>query len=327
MKIQTLLRLGATLAVLAAAIVLARILWVDYMYSPWTRDGRVRAQVVNVAPDVAGLVDQVQVLDNQQVRKGQVLFVIDQRRFHQAQAQALAELARSQALLGQAQAQQAQARSAWAMRQDQARRRAKLGNEVVTDEARADYQSQAMQAQAAYQAAQSGLQAAQASVQAAQAAADTAALNLQRSVVRAPADGYVTNLNLYPGDYVAAGEARMALIDEHSFWVYGYFEETKLPAVRIGDRAQVRLMAGGQELQGRVESMARGIADRDNPSSQGNLLADVDPIFTWVRLAQRVPVRIRLDPPPPGVHLVMGMTCTVSLLPSGNRDATVLAER
>ena len=184
---------------------------------------------------------------------------------------------------------------------------------MVSDETRLDAASLAKQSASDYSADVAAYSAAQAAVKAAAVAQQTAALNLARSEVQAPSDGFITNLNLYPGDFATAGTARMALIDSHSFWVYGYFEETKLPQVHVGDHAVVRLMSGGEEIQGHVDSLASGIADRDNPSSSGELLADVNPIFTWVRLAQRVPVRIHLDRIPDGVRLVMGMTCTVTL--------------
>jgi multidrug resistance efflux pump len=314
MKAQSLLRLIVTVGLLIVAIVLARALWVDYMESPWTRDGRVRADVINVAPDVSGLVTDVKVIDNQRVNKGDVLFVIDPVRFHDALAQADAEIARAQAQVALAKAEVIQRQSEWTMRQQEATRRASLGGEVISSEARYDYNAQARQALATYQAAQASAQASQAALLAAQAAQQTAQLNLERSVVKAPVDGFVTNLNLYPGDYAAVGAARMALIDAHSFWVYGYFEETKIPEVSVGDRADIRLLSGRVNLEGRVESIASGIADRDNPDSP-NLLADVNPIFTWVRLAQRVPVRIALDNVPADVHLAAGMTCTVTITP------------
>jgi multidrug resistance efflux pump len=314
MKVQSLFRFVVTAGLLLAAMVLARALWVDYMESPWTRDGRVRAEVINVAPDVSGLVTQVRVLDNQRVNKGDVLFAIDPVRFHDALAQADADIARAQAQVALAKAEVIQRQSEWNMRQQEAVRRASLAGEVISSETRYDYNAQARQAWAAYQAAQASSQAAQASLDAARSAQQTAQLNLERSVVRAPVDGFVTNLNLYPGDYAAVGAARMALIDAHSFWVYGYFEETKIPEVRVGDRADVRLLSGRVNIKGHVESIASGIADRDNPDSP-NLLADVNPIFTWVRLAQRVPVRIALDSVPAELHLAAGMTCTVTIKP------------
>lgn len=279
------LRVLATGLLLAAAVMLGYSLWQHYMYSPWTRDGRVRADVVSIAADVSGPVAQVPVRDNQEVRKGDLLFAIDPERFRQAVAQAEAQVRARKAELD--------------LRQQQARRRMNLDSTVVSAESREDVGAQEKQARANYEASLAAL--------------DTARLNLRRSEVYAPVDGYVTNLNLHRGDYVSAGAARMALIDKHSYWVYGYFEETKLPNVHVGARAEVRLLAGGKPLPGHVESIARGIADRDNPTS-ANLLADVNPVFTWIRLAQRVPVRIRLDALPDDQPLAMGTTCTVTIL-------------
>ncbi|WP_434035015.1 efflux RND transporter periplasmic adaptor subunit [Cupriavidus sp. a3] len=280
------LRVLGTGLLLIAAIVLGYSLWQHYMYSPWTRDGRVRADVVSIAADVSGPVEQVPVRDNQEVRKGDLLFALDPERFRQAVAQAEAQVRARKAELD--------------MRHQQASRRMNLDSSVVSAESREDIGAQEKQARANYDASLAAL--------------DTARLNLSRSEVHAPVDGYVTNLNLHAGDYVSAGAARMALIDKHSYWVYGYFEETKLPNVRVGARAEVRLLSGGKPLPGRVESIARGIADRDNPTS-ANLLADVNPVFTWIRLAQRIPVRIRLDALPDDLPLAMGTTCTVTILP------------
>lgn len=286
LNLQSLLRVLATCLLATAAIALGYSLWAHYMYSPWTRDGRVRAEVINIAADVSGLVARVAVRDNQEIRKGDLLFVIDQERFRQALAQAEA---------------QAQARKAELdMRHQQAMRRRDLDSSVISVESREDVSAQEKQALANYQASL--------------AAVDTARLNLQRCEVRSPADGYVTNLNLYAGDYVSAGTARMAVIDKHSYWVYGYFEETKLANVQVGAKVEIRLMSGGPSLGGHVESLARGIADRDNPTG-ANLLADVNPVFTWIRLAQRVPVRIHLDEEPAGLPLAMGTTCTITVQP------------
>jgi multidrug resistance efflux pump len=315
MKLQSFLRLTVTLVALLIAVLLVRMLWLDYMFSPWTRDGRVRAKVVQVATDVSGLVSEVRVQDNEWVHKGDVLFVLDPARFQYAVAQAGADVLRAQAQMGQAKARMALSESSFVMRRAQAARRAALGGDVISDENRSDAASLAKQSGAAYDADVAGYAAAEAGYKSALVAQQTAALNLTRSEVRAPADGYISNLNLYPGDFATAGSARMALIDSHSFWVYGYFEETKMPGVHVGDKASVRLLSGGADIQGHVESLASGIADRDNPTNGGNLLADVNPIFTWVRLAQRVPVRIHLDHIPDGIHLAMGMTCTVTLTP------------
>ncbi|MCC6074363.1 efflux RND transporter periplasmic adaptor subunit [Pseudomonas sp. GCM10022188] len=274
-----------TLLVFAAAVWLVRSMWLHYMDAAWTRDGRVRAEVINVAPDVAGLVVEVAVHDNQTVKQGDLLLRIDPEHYRAAVQEAEALVAARQAAL--------------AMREDNAARRADMDERVVSRESRNDAGHLAARARADLQEARAQL--------------DEARLNLKRTEVRAPVDGYVTNLNLFAGDFAERGEAAVALVDSHSWYVYGYFEETRLPLIRVGDKAQMRLMSG-EELSGRVEGIARGIYDRDNPESR-ELTADVNPTFNWVRLAQRVPVRIHLDPPPEGVLLAAGLTCTVIITP------------
>jgi len=275
----------ATLLVLALAIWIGRTLWVHYMDTPWTRDGRVRADVINVAADVSGTVVDVPVHDNQQVKKGDLLMQIDPDHY------ALA--------VKQAQALVASRKATWDMRKVNAKRRADMDNLVISTESRDDAGNIALSAQADYQLAVAQLEAAQ--------------LNLERTRVLAEVDGYVTNLNVHRGDYARIGEAKMAVVDMHSFWVYGYFEETKLPHVKVGDPADMQLMSG-EVMKGHVESITRAIYDRDNPQSR-ELTADVNPTFNWVRLAQRVPVRIHLDQVPDGVVLAAGITCTVIVNP------------
>jgi RND family efflux transporter MFP subunit len=276
----------ATLLVLALAIVIGRTLWVHYMDTPWTRDGRVRADIINVAADVSGIVVDVPVRDNQRVKKGDLLMQIDPEHYQLAVKQA-------QALL-------ASRKATWEMRKLNAKRRADMDELVISAENRDDASNIASSALADYQMAQAQLEAAE--------------LNLSRTRVLASVDGYVTNLNVHRGDYARVGDAKMAVVDMNSFWVYGFFEETKLPRVQVGDPAQMQLMSG-QVLTGQVESIARGIYDRDNPESR-ELVADVNPTFNWVRLAQRVPVRIHLDPVPDDVLLAAGITCTVIVNPA-----------
>ncbi len=201
----------------------------------------------------------------------------------------------------QAQAAVAARQAEVRMRRVDAARRADMDNLVVSQESRDNASQTASSAEAMLQQAQAALSAAR--------------LNLERPTVHAPVDGYVTNLNVHRGHYAIAGAAKLAIVDSHSFWVYGYFEETKLPHVRIGDKAHMRLMSGGT-LEGHVESISRGIYDRDNPQSR-ELLADVNPTFNWVRLAQRLPVRIPINQVPPGVLLSAGTTCTVIVSPAG----------
>jgi len=281
MLIKQFFRVLATLVVLALALLIGHRLWLQYMDTPWTRDGRVRAYVINVAPDVSGYVVALPVHDNQWVHRGDLLMQIDPARYQIAVAQAEALVAAK--------------KSALDMKRADARRRADLNSLVVSAEQRENSSLEAAAAAADLQAAQAQLAAAQ--------------LNLQRTRVVSPVDGYVTNLQLQMGDYATAGAARLALVDSNSFWVYGYFEETKLPRIRVGDVAHIELMTG-ERLEGHVESITRGIYDRDNPQSR-DLTADVNPTFNWVRLAQRVPIRIHLDHVPDGVTLAAGQTCTV----------------
>jgi len=284
---KRILRISITLLLLVAAVALGHALWVRYMDSPWTRDGRVRADVVNIAPDVAGLVTEVAVHDNQFVHRGDVLFTIDQEHYRHALAEAQSLVDQRRAMLD--------------MKRGQASRRAALDDQVVSRENREDTDLTAIGAKAEYQAAQ--------------AQRDHARLNLERTTVRSPVDGWVSNLLVRPGDFAQAGASKLAVIDQHSFWVYGYFEEHKLALMKEGDPAEIRLLGTDRILHGHVESFARGITDRDNPTDV-RLLANVNPSFNWVRLAQRVPVHIALDDVPKDLTLVAGMTCSVIVKPA-----------
>lgn len=275
----------ATLLVLAAAVAIGRQLWVQYMNTPWTRDGRVRADIINVAADVPGYVVDVPVRDNQLVKKGDLLIQIDPEHYEVA--------------VRQAQALVASRKATWEMRKVNAHRRADMDNLVISRENRDDASNIANSALADYQQAQAQLAAAE--------------LDLKRTRILATVDGYVTNLNVHRGDYARTGEPKMAVVDKDSFWVYGFFEETKLPHVKVGDQADLQMMSG-EVLKGHVESISRGIYDRDNPESR-ELIADVNPTFNWVRLAQRVPVRIHIDDVPEGFLLAAGTTCTVVVKP------------
>lgn len=281
MILRKFLSFAATAVIVIVAVLIGRTLWVHYMYEPWTRDGRVRAAIINVAPDVAGNVVDLPVHDNEFVKRGQVLMQIDPARY--------------QIAVEQAEAAVAQRRAELAMRQSDAARRADLDALVVSKENRENAQQTASGAQAQYQAALAAL--------------DAAKLNLARTTVVAPVDGYVTNLNVFKGDYAAAGAPKLALVEADSFWVYGYFEETKLPRIKLGAKAHITLLSG-EKLDGQVVSISRGIYDRDNPESR-EIVADVNPTFNWVRLAQRVPVYIRLDKVPQDLALSAGTTCTV----------------
>ena len=298
------LRLAVTLATVAAALVVGLSLWDYYMDAPWTRDGRVRADVVEVAPDVSGLVTEVLVEDNQEVKRGDVLFRIDPERFTLAlrQAEAVVE-----------------------------------GKRASAEQAAADYQryiklSDAAVSQQKVELARATDLSAKAAYDQAVVDRDLAKLNLARSEVRASVNGRITNMELRPGNYVNTGKGVMALVDRDTLRVEGYFEETKLPRIHVGDPARIRLMGEDAVLTGRVESVAGGIEDRERTAG-ASLLANVNPTFAWVRLAQRVPVRIRLDADADRRVLVSGRTATVSVegpsldLLGGWRQALAAADR
>ncbi|MCC8943976.1 multidrug resistance efflux pump [Bradyrhizobium sp. USDA 4503] len=269
-------------------------LWDYYFDAPWTRDGHVRADVVPVAPDVSGFVSEVLVRDNEQVQRGDVLFRIDRARYEIALRQAEAVQEGKRAVLDNANAD--------------LKRYSALTPGVVVSTQRMD---QVIATQGSAQAAYD------------QSVADVALakLNLERSEVRASVSGIVTNNELQPGAYLTPGKGVMALLDTDTLRVEGYFEETKLQRIHAGDPVKVRLMGSSRLLQGKVESVAAGIEDRDR-SNGSTLLANVNPTFNWVRLAQRVPVRIALDRADQRNKLVAGATATVEVLASASRDDT-----
>jgi multidrug resistance efflux pump len=276
-------RVLLTLAMLVVAALLVGALWQRYMLSPWTRDGRVRAEVVDIASEVSGTIVEVPVTDNQLVHRGDVLFAIDPARFKLA--------------IASAQAAVDGARQELQLRESDAKRRQGLTGIVSAEE---------------QERTRSTATVASAQLESAQAALDLARLNLDRSVLRSPVNGYVTNLRLRVGDYANAGQPKLAVIDADSFWISGYFEETKLSQMHPGDPARIKLMGYAPILTGHIDTIARGINDR-NSAPDGLGLQDVNPVFTWVRLAQRLPVRIHIDQVPDGVILAAGTTCSISI--------------
>jgi len=273
-----------TLAAIAIAIVLGHAMSSAYMVAPWTRDGMVRAYVVTMAPEVAGRIVEMPVVDNQFVHKGDLLMVIDPTDYR-----INLELAEAAVLQAKATAESALA---------QAERRRKLSDLAETIEDREIHESNALATKAQYQQAV--------------AQRDRAKVNLERTQIRSPANGWVTNLLAQQGDYVSVGRDVISLVDADSYWVDAYFEETQLASVQEGDPAKVKLMGYSQIVRGEVAGIARGInVSNAQPNQQG--LATVNPIFTWVRLAQRVPVRIRIKEVPHGVRLVAGLIATVQV--------------
>ncbi len=272
-----------TTIVALAAIVAARYLWKSYMESPWTRDGRVRADIVSVAPDVAGLVREVDVRDNQTVKKGTVLFRIDPDRFRIALNMAQAKVLERYAEMMESRREAGRYERLYSGGNASHEKAETLG--AIADESKARYQQ-------------------------ALVSLSLAQLDLTRSKVVATVDGTVTNMHLRPGDFVKRGQGVIALVDADSFYVDGYFEETRLHFIHPGDPVEIRLMGDPRPLSGRVESIARSIEDRERHDRPGRV-PDVNPTFSWVRLAQRIPVRIRIDRLPSNLHLVAGETATV----------------
>ena len=275
---------ATTAAILAFAGLAALLIWDTYVNAPWTRDGSIRVQVASIAPQVSGQITEIRVADNQFVRRGDVLYVIDEFDFKVA-------LETSQAMLRQKAAD-------WQVKRIQAERRMRLSDLATTPEEQQVFAGNATQAQAVLDAAQQ--QVAQADI------------NLKRTQVRSPVNGHVTNLLMRVGDYAHAGMTNISVIDADSYWIDGYFEETKMAHVCVGMRAEAALMGYRDPILGLVESVTRGISvPNAAPSTQG--LPSVDPVYTWVRLAQRVPVRVKITNVPAGVPLVSGMTVTVTI--------------
>jgi RND family efflux transporter MFP subunit len=267
-------------------------MWDAYMGAPWTRDGTVRAYIVTMAPEVAGRIVELPVADNQLVHKGDLLMVIDPTDYRIAVHQGEAAVEQAKAV-----AQNTQTES---------ERRQRLNTLAASEEEKQTFASNALATQAKHQQAVANL--------------DLARVNLERTRIVSPVNGYVTNLLAQLGDYVNVGQNSISVVDADSFWVDAYFEETNLERIHDGDPAQIKLLGYSQIVRGHVASIARGInVANAQPNQQG--LATVNPIFTWVRLAQRIPVRIHIDQVPAGVVLVAGLTATVQIDPKSRPPA------
>jgi multidrug resistance efflux pump len=277
------LRALATLALALIALLVLVEVWDVYMVAPWTRDGRVFAQTVIVAPEVSGTVVSVPLVENQLVHKGDILFQLDASRFEIA--------------IAQAQAQMDQATVQLKEREEDEARRAGLQGLVSNEERRN---------------ATLAVNIANAALGGAVAAVNLAKLNLARSTVYAPTTGYITHLRLQAGDYAVAGTPVVTVLDSATFRVIAYFEETKLSKIAMNAPATIKLMGYPQRLSGYVRGIGRGIGDQNDMVDKLGL-PEVNPVFDWVRLAQRIPVDIAIRAVPPGVVLASGMTCSVEV--------------
>jgi multidrug resistance efflux pump len=330
-----------TLTTTATAGALGVAMWSAYMAAPWTRDATVRASIVMMAPEVSGRIVELHVIDNQYVRMGDLLMVIDPTNYAIAVSQAEASVQQAHAsvqtidaqmIVQEAQinanrAQLDQAQAALAFAQKQASRYQDLAQKGAgTIESAQQFAAQFAQQQASVRSSEATLELAQRQVEQqkaqrlsakatlaqAEAQLRQAQANLQRTRILSPVDGYATNLLAQLGDFINVGTNAISLVDAHSYWVDGYFEETNLALIRAGDAAQIKLMGRAEVLRGHVDSIARAISvSNAQPNNQG--VATVNPIFTWVRLAQRIPVRIHIDTVPPDIVLSAGMTATVEI--------------
>jgi multidrug resistance efflux pump len=329
---SAIIRVALTIGLVLVALGAAFYLYVGYILDPWTRDGQVRAYVVSIAPRVAGNIVAVHVTDNQSVKKGDPLLEIDPSQYTLAvqAAQQQLEQARQEVASLAAAIQSTQAAvTATQATLDEANRDLKRAQEAGNAVSAEFLDQKNMAAQvAAADLAQNQAQLAEATetlgtpgdanyrIQAAQVALDQAKLNLSWTKIVAPSDGYVTNLNIDLGDYVPAGGPVLAFVDSTSFWVSGYFMETQLRHMKAGDRAVVTLMAHpDQPLIGEVESVGWAIAPPNVADVTGDryLVPVIQPTFDWVRLAQRVPVRIKITQVPDGVELIVGLTASVAI--------------
>jgi len=291
-----LLRKVATAAIAVVAVLVALVTWDQYNAGPWTRDGRVRVQVASVAPQISGQIKELRVIDNQFVHKGDILYVVDPFDFEVALRANKAALQQKMADLN--------------VKELQSERRSRLSDLSASIEQKQVYEGNALQAKAAVESAQEQVRQAE--------------INLRRTEVRSPVNGVVTNLLLREGDYARQGATNVSIIDADSYWVDGYFEETKLARLCVGDRAEAKLMGYSSPIVGHIATVTRGVSV-SNAAAAMQGLPNVDPVYTWVRLAQRVPVRIAIDEVPPGVPLVSGLTATVTIRDGeGGQNGTLL---
>jgi len=278
-----------TLAILGSALFFAYNKYKAYMNNPWTRDGQVRTQVIQVTPRVNGMVTKIHVIDNQKVKIGNILFEIDPSQYQVKLNQAEARLQRT--------------------------REAAKGTKIEFERVKNIYsKDKGAVSQKDLVRKETNYYKSLADIDASKEAVNTAKLNLSYTKVYAEVDGYVSNINFQIGSQATANKAILALVDENAYWVFGFFREDAIPEVKVGDTAMVTLLAyPDTPLSGKIESIAWGIAHSDgNPGN--NLLPSVKPVFQWIRLAQRIPVRIKIDKLPKNIKPRFGLTASVMVL-------------
>ena len=285
----TLFKLVLTLAILTTAAYYGYNKYKEYMDNPWTRDGQVRTQVIQVTPRVSGMIINIPVTDNQYVKKGDLLFEIDPEQYEVQVAKYKAKLQRSYEVLKGDKIEYARVKKIY-----------KRDKGAVS-------QKDLSKKEVNYNKSLS-------SVDSAKEALNAAKLNLTYTKVYAEVNGYVSNINFQIGSQAVANHPILALVDDESYWVFGFFREDAIAGIKVGDEARVTLLAyKDTPLKGKVESIAWGIAHADgNPGN--NLLPSIKPVFQWIRLAQRIPVKVKLDKLPEDVKLRFGLTASVMIL-------------
>lgn len=359
--------------ILIALIVLALKYW-QYVTNPWTRDGQIRAQVIQITPRISGPIVKLPIKDNQFVKQGDLLFEIDPRTFKASLDQALAKPDQTRdeimALEQQVEAEKASV-DMYTANIEQAKAEIKssdarlvetkatyermkdlVGTGAISkqhfDMAKSNYlealaakdvdEASLISTMAEHQQSLADLAQAKANLgapgdenaqlRAAKAAAHEAELNLEFTRVKAPVDGYVTNLNLRLGSQGVANQPALALVDVNSFWVHGFFKETDIENIQAGNGAIITLMTyPDTPIEGYVDSIGWGIA-QDDGSAGYDLLPSISATFEWIRLAQRVPVRVHLDKIPENIKLRVGTTASVLVMTGtnhgGNTEPTAL---
>lgn len=275
---------SVTFVTVLIALFFIKIVWNYYMLSPWTRDARIRANVITLTTDVSGYITELLIKDNQHVEKDDVLLKINPERYQAALDKALAQLSIKEEQLH--------------LKEQEAQRRMLLDGHAISEEVRSNMKSE--------------MSIVRAELEEAKANAKYAKIDLERSVVRAPKAGIVSNLQLTEGNYVRLGESILAIIVDDSFYVQAYLEETKLTKIAVGMPVAIKLMSGDVELEGSIESMSYGITDQSSTTDE-KLLANVTPTYNWIRLAQRIPVRIKIHNLPKDMHIATGMTASVRM--------------
>ena len=286
MKIKILNKYMITVVIGFLALFLAYELWNYYLLGPWTRDGRIRVEIIQTSAQITGRLVGLNVVDNQEVTKGELLLEIEPDDYE-------IKIAIAEAQLGQLKAQQILAQTQFE------RRRQLLNQSSISTED--------------FDIAKASLENLDNRIKEALAGLEKARLDLRRTRIYAEADGYITNLHIREGNIIQAGQPLLALVDRDSYYAVGYFEETKMPFIAIGKKVEILPYDGSEKMTGTIEGFGRAIVDQ-SASTGSQLVQNVQPNYPWVTLAQRIPVRVTLDKDDLRKRrhdLIAGSTCTI----------------